>query len=120
MIAEDFKRVWPTGALLALGDALTAENYFDHAPILEMVYHLRNGIAHGNRFEIRKVQRLQQYPAHNRGAQIAGKGTRVFGITPDLNGQEVLFSYMESGDVQDLLMSVGGHLRHLATPQRQP
>src|SRR5438270_803097 len=51
-IAEEFPRVWLTGSLLAVGDALEHHNYFDHAPELELVYHLRNGIAHGNRFDI--------------------------------------------------------------------
>jgi hypothetical protein len=48
-IREEFPRIWLTGSLLAVGDALKDNNYFDHAPVFELVYHLRNGVAHGNR-----------------------------------------------------------------------
>ncbi|OXC78250.1 hypothetical protein [Caballeronia sordidicola] len=52
------------GALLTLGDELGARGYFDRAPILEIVYHLRNGMAHDNRFNIddRGRKRLQSMP----------------------------------------------------------
>lgn len=113
--AEDFKRVWPSGSLITLGDALSVENYFDHAPILELVYHLRNAVAHGNRFSITNMTRLQRYPAHNRNADIKGNGHILFEITPSVNGTEVLFGFMEPGDVLDVLMSVGMHLRRLVT-----
>ena len=56
-IAEELPRVWLAGSLLALGDRLERNAYFDHAPELELVYHLRNGIAHGNRFEIHNRKR---------------------------------------------------------------
>jgi hypothetical protein len=39
-------------AMLALGDELRTHHYFDHAPILELVYHMRNGMAYGNKFAI--------------------------------------------------------------------
>jgi hypothetical protein len=67
-IAEELPRVWLAGSLLALGDRLERNDCFDHAPELELVYHLRNGIAHGNRFEIHNRKRLERYPAHNRDA----------------------------------------------------
>ena len=47
---EDFDKVWLTGALLTVGDALGANGYFNHEPEAEMIRHLRNGIAHANRF----------------------------------------------------------------------
>jgi hypothetical protein len=105
-IADEFPRVWLTGSLLAVGDALKANDYFDHAPELELIYHLRNGIAHGNRFDIRNPKRLAKYPAHNRACHLYA----IFEITPALNGQSVLFDFMEAGDVLDLLFSVGLHL----------
>src|SRR5260370_18907758 len=117
LLADDFKRVWPTGALIALGDALTAEGYFDHAPILEMIYHLRNGVAHGNRFAITNLDRLQKYPAHTRDADIKGDGGMIFEITPALNGQEVLFGFIEPGNMLDVLMSVGMYFRRKAAPK---
>ena len=69
-LQRDFLRLWAMGALLTLGDELTKHKYFDQAPILELVYHLRNGIAHGNQFCIdsRGKQRLVKHPAHNRHA----------------------------------------------------
>jgi hypothetical protein len=111
VMAEDVWRVRPMGALLTLGDALMAYEYFDRAPLLEMVRHLRNGVAHGNRFDVRDPEKLGRYPAHNRDAWMNGK--MLFEITPDLDGQEVFFSYMAPGDVQDLLTSVGFYLRRL-------
>jgi len=67
-VAEEFDRTFYVGALLALGDALGAHDYFDHAPELELVYHLRNGVAHGNRFTLTPagLGRLSKYPAHDR------------------------------------------------------
>jgi hypothetical protein len=107
-IAEEFPRVWLTGALLAVGDALKDNDYFDHAPELELVYHLRNGVAHGNRFDIRNLTRLTKYPAHNRDA--AFHTNTIFEITPALNRQPVLFDFMDAGDVLDLLFSVALYL----------
>jgi hypothetical protein len=40
----DLDRVWLVEALLALGDALKQHGYFDHAPELELLRHLRNGM----------------------------------------------------------------------------
>jgi hypothetical protein len=113
-MVDDFKRVWPAGALLTLADALDDADYFDHAPLLEMIYHLRNGVAHGNQFRIRNLHRLERYPAHSAEADIKGGDGRIFEVTPALNGQQVLFAYMDAGDVQDLLDSVASHLRRLA------
>lgn len=109
-IAEELPRVWLAGSLLRLGDVLKKHDYFDHAPELELVYHLRNGIAHGNRFDIRNRKRLETYPAHNRDG--SGRHT-IFEITPELNGKPVLFDFMEAGDVLDLLLSVGLYLKQM-------
>ncbi|MBO0695527.1 MAG: hypothetical protein J2P56_05435 [Verrucomicrobia bacterium] len=88
-IREEFPRIWLTGALLAIGDALKENKYFDHAPELELVYHLRNGIAHGNCFEFTDPgrKRLAKYPAHNRDC---------FGITLALEGRPALFDFIEA------------------------
>ena len=117
-IREEFPRIWLTGALLAVGDALKDNNYFDHAPELELVYHLRNGVAHGNRFRFTKPgrERLAKHPAHNRDRYTHG----IFEITLALDGTPVLFNFMEAGDVLDLLFSVASHLDELerrASPQ---
>ena len=111
-IEAELPRVWLTGSLLALGDALKDNDYFDHAPALELVYHLRNGIAHGNRFNFMAsgLERLKKYPAHNREAWFR---KMIFEIAPALNGQAVLFEFMGAGDVLDVLSSVGAHLKEI-------
>ena len=110
VIADELKRVWITGSLLRLGDVLAQNQYFDRAPELELVRHLRNGIAHGNRFRIDNLANFANFPAHNRSAWVKSDSKAMFEITPSLQGKAVLFNYMEAGDVLDLLMSVGIYL----------
>jgi hypothetical protein len=115
-IREEFPRIWLTGALLAVGDALKENNYFDHAPELELIYHLRNGVAHGNRFAITNLERLAKHPATNSACYKYS----IFEVTAALDGQPVLFDFMEAGDVLDLLFSVADHLDDIvrrASPQ---
>ena len=109
-IATELPRVWLTGSLLAVGDALKEHDYFGHAPLFELVRHLRNGIAHGNRFDIRYPDDLEKYPAHNRDADYRGPNSSLFEITADRDGEPVLFEFMGAGDVLDLLHSVGARL----------
>jgi hypothetical protein len=101
-----FLKSWATGALLMLGDELSSYQYFDHAPILEPVYHLRNGLAHGNRFNIddRGRKRLEKYPAHNRDAAVRSPQGTVYEITPTLAGP-VLFDFIGAADMIDVLQS---------------
>ena len=103
----DFLRTWATGALLMLGDALANHSYFDQAPLLELVRHLRNGLAHGNRFNIddRGRKRLARFEAHNRAAPVRSPLGTVFEITPNLSGP-VLFDFLGAADVIDLLQSI--------------
>jgi hypothetical protein len=110
-LQEHFLRAWAMGAVLVLGDELRAHQYFDHAPILELVYHLRNGIAHGNRFNIDQQgqRRLAKYQAHNRNAAVRSSLGTVYEITPNLTGP-VLFNFMGAADVIDLLQSVEVYL----------
>lgn len=110
LIAGELERVWFAGTLLRVGDALAQHNYFDRAPELELLRHMRNGIAHGNRFRIDNPSSLARYPAHNRLAWIKSDLNVVFEIDPSLNGTDVLFAFMGPGDVLDLLMSVGLYL----------
>ncbi|SOE86974.1 hypothetical protein SAMN05446935_7511 [Burkholderia sp. YR290] len=127
LLREDFDlqghvlRAWATGALMTLGDALDKDQrgYFDRAPVLELVYHLRNGVAHGNHFTITASgkKRLANYPAHNRGAAVQSPGA-VFEITPDIDGP-VLFDFLGPADVIDLLQSVEIHLSN-AAPATHP
>ena len=111
-------RAWCVSSLVLLGDRLLAEGYYDRAPVLEMVRHLRNGIAHGNRFTLRNPDELKKWPAHTRGA--ACHYSEPFEVTPDLDGTEVLFDFMGPGDILDLLISVASHLKRLSGPQAVP
>lgn len=110
-LQADILKGWATGALLLLGDELERYNYFDRAPILEMVYHLRNGIAHGNQFTIKPAgrTRLATHPAHNRDAAVKSPRGVTFAIEPRASGP-VLFDYMGPADVIDLLQSIEIHL----------
>jgi hypothetical protein len=112
-IAAELPRVWLAGSLLAVGDALKDNGYFGHAAEFELVRHLRNGIAHGNRFDIRYPEELKKHPAHNRDAFYRSPNSTIFEITPALDGQPVLFDFMGAGDVLDLLVSVGIHLEQM-------
>lgn len=106
----DLERVWLTGSLLAVGDAVSRSGYFDRAPELELLRHVRNGVAHGNRFNITNPVALATYPAHNRFAWVKSDKHSIFEITRALHGQLVLFDFMGPGDVLDLLDSVGLYL----------
>lgn len=110
VLLEHRDRVWLSGALITLGDQLAQYNYFDRAPELELVRHLRNGIAHGNRFRIDNLASLLKYPAHNRLAWVRGDKKTLFEITPSIQGQKVLFDYAGPGDILDVLMSVSLYL----------
>ncbi|MBM6402171.1 hypothetical protein [Phycicoccus sonneratiae] len=107
-LRDEMDRAWCVSSLVLLGDRLLAEGYYDRAPVLEMVRHLRNGIAHGNRFTLRNPGELTKWPAHTRDA--ACQLSPPLEITPDLDGTEVLFEFMGPGDVLDLLISVSTHL----------
>lgn len=110
-LRAEMDRGWCVSSLVVLVDQLAADGYYDRAPVLEMVRHLRNGVAHGNRFTIRNPAELATWPAHTRHAVC--RGDEVFEITPALAGSPVLFEFMGLGDVLDLLISVGTHLRRL-------
>lgn len=110
MIVGDLERLWLAGSLIAVGDAASAHGYFDRAPELELLRHLRNGIAHGNRFRIDNPASLAKFPAHNRLAWIRSDTKADFEITPSIQGQTVLFDFMGPGDVIDILSSVGLYL----------
>ncbi|MBK7393287.1 MAG: hypothetical protein IPI64_08290 [Chloracidobacterium sp.] len=109
------EQVWLAGALITLGDALESVEYLDHAPILEMIYHLRNGVAHGNKFRFKAsgIKRLEKFPAHNRDSYIKGADTKIFEISTALEGQPVLFDFMKAGDVAEHLLAVGFHAGQL-------
>ena len=119
-IAAELPRVWLTGSLLAVGGALKRNGYFDRAPELELVRHLRNGVAHGNRFNILYPGELKEFPAHNRDVWPKRPKSAIFEITPALNGQRVLFDFLDAGDVLELLFSVGSYLKRMGNGEPLP
>jgi hypothetical protein len=119
-IAAELPLVWLRGSLLAVGDALACNRYFDRAPELELIRYLRNGIAHGNLFKIQKDDQLVKRPAHNRDVWPRRPGRGIFEITSALNGQCVLFDFMEAGDVIEALHDVGVYLKRLGNGEPPP
>lgn len=109
-LSDELDRTWLKSALLEVGDALSRNNYFDNAPELEFVRHVRNGIAHGNRFHITDANRLARHPAHTRLLWTNGPGIQTFEIHIGLHGQPVLFDFMMPGDVLTLLSGVSLYL----------
>jgi hypothetical protein len=118
-LQSEVLRAWAMGALLTLGDELSARAYFDRAPVLELVHHLRNAVAHGNRFNVTESGRvrLAQYPAHNRSAAVKSPAGVLYEITPALTGP-LLFNFMGPADVIDLLQSIEVYLSKAAGARR--
>lgn len=110
-VAADLDRTWLSGAYLIVGDALERNGYFDRAPELELIRHVRNGIAHGNKFNIRNPAKLAKFPAHNQLARARGK--IPLEITPALDGREVLFGFAGPADFLDLLTSAELYLTRM-------
>jgi hypothetical protein len=113
-VINQLERVYLSGALLSIGDALIDHKYFNnfHSPIFQLIRHLRNGIAHGNKFDIRNPQELLDHPAHDSVPQ--NHNPTKFQVTRELNGTNVLFDFMEPGDILNVLHQVGFHLMDLA------
>jgi hypothetical protein len=103
-----------TEGLIALGDAPDRNGYFDRAPHLELVRHLRNGASHGNRFRIDQPAKLTKLPANNLSARVRSPAGSPFEITPDVQGQTVMFEFMGPADFVDLFLSVEVHLFSIA------
>jgi hypothetical protein len=116
-IKTELDRVWAIGALLTLGDEIkkaapnkkAVPKHFYHAPHLELVRHLRNGVAHGNRFRIDNPKELITYPANNFNAPVKSPNGSTFEITDSLKGP-VLFDFLGPADLIDLFQSVEMHL----------
>jgi hypothetical protein len=84
-----------------VGDELSKSSYFDKCPELELFRHLRNGISHGNSFNLQNGEPRRPAKFNN------------FEVTPSLHGQPVLFKFMSTGDLFDLFDFVKAHLRSL-------
>jgi hypothetical protein len=108
-------RLWWIGALLTLGDAI-ADADLDRGPDLEFIRHLRNGVAHGNRFHFRNGE--PRRPAFFFGPlgrflpnrAIIECDVPEFRIEASLEGSPVLFDYVGAGDLYDLFLFVSWRL----------
>ena len=109
VITDELARIWFSGTLLRIGDLLAQNNYFDRAPELELIRHLRNGIAHGNRFRIDNPDKLKKFPAFYRTSS-TDPNTIKFKIGEHLIGQEVLFDFITPADLVTMLQSLGNYL----------
>jgi hypothetical protein len=85
-----------------VGHELSKNHYFDKTPELEFFRHLRNGISHGNTFNL-----LNGEPRHP-------AKFNTFEITQVLHGQPVLFEFISTGDLFDLFDNIKSHLRTLS------
>ena len=101
------KRLWASSALIRLGEKLTRHAYFDRRPSLELMRHLRNAVAHGERFLIRDLDKLSQYPA------FLTAGPFHWEITPALDGAP-LYERFSAGDIGSIIQSIGIHLNDMA------
>jgi hypothetical protein len=111
----DLASAWLSGALITAGDLLAKYHYFDRHPLLEMIRHLRNAVAHGNAFRIDQGERLSRFPANNQEAKFRGwEGESYFEITPELHSRKFMFDYMAPGDVLDVIASCGFLLQEQA------
>ncbi|MGP8232219.1 MAG: hypothetical protein ACLQL2_06065 [Methylovirgula sp.] len=94
---QEFDKVWLIGALLTVGDALGHNGYFGHIPEAEIIRHLRNGVAHGNKFHfddkvIKKSAGKLKHPA-NIFRYAARQGMPMHEVDTHLKGAEVLFGW---------------------------
>ncbi|MGE3692112.1 MAG: hypothetical protein AB7F98_12115 [Novosphingobium sp.] len=94
------KRLWASNSLIRIGDQLSRYNYFDRHPNLELVRHLRNAVAHGERITIDKPQVLSRFPAH------LTAGLCHWEITPALHDQS-LYSFVSAGDICSIIQAIG-------------
>jgi hypothetical protein len=117
-LRDDFDRIWLTHTFLDVGHALqvaiksTSKNEpLLRIPLLELIYHIRNGLSHGNRFSFNDYgkSRLAQYPANNHIAQIRAGGPLE--INANMEGNEVLFKFAAPGDMLDILLSTSEYLK---------
>jgi hypothetical protein len=115
---DEVMKAWCTAALIAANVHLEPKGHFREAnangsdvPEFELIYHLRNGMAHGNKFNFRKsgIDRLNDHPAYLRFYD----GSEKFNISLQLKNQPILFDFLGPGDVVDILVLVAERLKDL-------
>lgn len=115
-VAAQLKAAWFASAIVTAADALSAHNYFNRPPLLEMIYHLRNGIAHGNKFTFtpKCVARLKDHPANTFSIDGSRSPDTDFNIDVSLSGTGVLFDYLGPGDVIAILQHASVYMFKLS------
>jgi hypothetical protein len=102
-----------------VGHELDIKGLYDNAvPELEFFRHMRNGVAHGNEWNL--TGHSPKWPARFNGFDL-GPGweadeANARAMQQHLNGTTVIggFGYMRVGDALDALAWVKGYLRHLS------
>lgn len=97
----NFLKVQLVTAVSWIGNELVANGYYGSTQELEFFRHVRNGLAHNNKFHFENGQ----------PKQVARFNT--FNITDALQGQTVAFDYMNTGDFFDLFDHIKTYLRAL-------
>ena len=112
-VAMPIQASWFSMAIITAASALSPYNYFNRPPHLEVIYHLRNALAHGNRFRFTKEcrERLRDYPATTMGARPAG--LTQFEITEKVDGTSPA-DFLGPGDLIDVLIYATVYLAELA------
>lgn len=101
------KRLWASNALIRLGEELKRYKYFDRHPSLELIFHLRNAVAHNERFSINKPQKLSCFPAY------LTAGHCYWEIKPNLDGTP-LYDFVSVGDICCIIQFVGIYLNDMS------
>ena len=83
---------------------LAKNSYFSKSPELEFFRHLRNGVAHNNKFTFSAKEPIRQ------------ASFRGFSIDKTLEGRDVLYrvggdSFVDEGDILDLFDEIETQLR---------
>jgi hypothetical protein len=92
-------------AIVSLHASIQSEGGFDHGPDLEFLRHLRNAVAHGNRFELRNGE-----PRRDAYSENYSIPPQRFEVTKHAHERPALFEFLGPGDVCDLLNSIGSRL----------
>jgi len=100
----DYVGVILMATISLVADRLSRNAYFNKTPEPEFLRHIRNAIAHGNRFHMRSDEPRRPARFHD------------FEIAKSLEGTRLFWDFMAPGDVLDLLQEVESQLTALATP----
>jgi hypothetical protein len=107
-ILEEFEKMWCVGAIQKLDHELKKNKYFDHAPILEMIHHFRNGVAHGNKFVF---ENKIKHPANN-FEYVGITDMKNYELTEKLKGKKILFDFITANDLLQIFQGVANHLNN--------